>query len=865
MACTQNGGVTDNQDQPFEVDEAVDGEGRLRPHWGHILGNFSSLRDGGLPEQAQRLKAAFDNEGMTGILQSSGRQAWRCDPLPLPLTASEFAALTEGLSQRAALIEAILRDVYGSQSLLAGGHLPPALVYPNENFLRACHMDRALHPSHRFMDFYAADLLRGPNGAWQVIADRTASAAGIAYAMENRLVMSRVIPEVFRSTQMRPLRPFFDVWQGALQRMGQERATIGRFQQAQMQNQQQSLFAGLVAPAHAGPGIALLTPGANSRHWFEHMMLARELSCALVETGDLTVRGGAVFLKTLKGLQRVDVLLNRKDPRRLDPLELDGAGRGVPGLMDAMRSSSVHISNHPGAGMAEAPALAAMLPMLSKHLLGEALKIESLTTVWLGDAQGRQRVFADPGSWLIRSATDRRPPAIDLNHLNEAERRTLLADIERAPWRFSATKAQAPSVVPCVGPNGLEPRPVILRVYMVFDGTTWHAMDGGLARVVEKGAAPDERVSKDVWVLNDDGHDVFGVPPVPNVAVAIRRTTGDLPSRVADNLFWLGRYVERLEGSARLARATIARVSRGVVLPHEMVELSALSRSLVKAELIPADAVAVAGGGSALFVALLGSLREGGAAEGSIAHLIGEVAHLTELVRDRLTGDMYGAFIAALRQIRRNARAVGFSAEALSQVMVDILRFSASVAGLAAENMVRGGGWLFLELGRRIERAQSICTQIGYTLEQPAARMEPALRLVLELCDSQITYRTRYLTVLQAGPVLDLVLADDGNPRGLAFQLVSIGALLDQIGGPSDRVLSGIVAAFAADIQTMVARVADSPDQAAAASRLPEALHRHADAIAALSDRMTRHYFALLPATQTVGMGQESKPLQGAA
>lgn len=857
--------MTATQAKPSEIDEAVDGQGRLRPHWGHILGAFSALRDGGLPEQAQRLNAAFDNEGMTGILQSSGRQAWRCDPLPLPLMAAEFAALTEGLAQRAELIEAILRDVYGSQSLLAGGHLPPALVYPNDGFLRACHMDRALHPSHRFMDFYAADLLRGPDGAWRAIADRTASAAGIAYAMENRSVLSRVIPEVFRSTQMRPLRPFFDVWQGTLQRMGQERATIGRFQQAQMQNQQQFSFAGLVAPPHVGPGIALLTPGTTSRHWFEHMMLARALSCALVESGDLTVRGGAVFLKTLKGLQRVDVLLNRKDPRLLDPLELDSGARGVPGLMDAMRSSSVHLSNHPGAGMAEAPALAAFLPMLSMRLLGEPLKLESLETVWLGDAQGRQQVLANLGAWLIRPATNRRPPAIDPNRLTEAERRALSADIERKPWRFSATKAQSPSVAPCVGSDGLEPRPVVLRIYMVFDGTTWHAMDGGLARVVEGGAAADERISKDVWVLNDEGHDMFGVPPVPNVQVAIRRTTGDLPSRVADNLFWLGRYVERLEGSARLARATIAGVSRGAVMPHEMVALRALSRSLVKADLISADAVAVAGGGAALLSALLGSLHEGGAAEGSISHLIGEVAHLTELVRDRLTGDMYGAFIAALRQIRRNARAVGGSSEALSQVMVDILRFSASVAGLAAENMVRGGGWLFLELGRRIERAQSVCTQIGYALEQPPARMEPALRMVLELCDSLITYRTRYLTVLQAGPVLDLVLADEGNPRGLAFQLVSIGALLEQIGGPSDRALPSIVATLASDIQTMVGRVADASDQAAAASRLPVVLHHHADTIAALSDRMTRHYFALLPATQTLGMGEESTPLLGVA
>ena len=853
------------------IDEMVDGQRGLRPHWRQLLGTFSGLGSGGLVEQVRRLAAAFDDEGSTGILQSAGRQAWRCDPLPLPIQASEFAALTEGLAQRAELLEAILKDIYGPQSLLSDGLLPPALIFANDSFLRACHTDRPRHPGHRFMDFYAADLIRGPDGAWRVLADRTVGAAGLAYALENRDVLARVVPEVFRGAQMRPLRPFFDVWQGALLRLGQERAQIARFQQAQFQAQSQLQFAGLVAPASTGPGIAMLTPGTTSRHWFEHMMLARELSCALVEGGDLTVRGGVVFLKTLKGLQRVDVLLNRVDPRGLDPLELDsGSGAGVTGLMDATRTSAIHVSNDPGAGVVEAPALAAWLPFLSQRLLGEPLKLESVKTLWLGDEVVRQAVLGDLAQWHIHSATDRRAPAVDPNALEQAERTALLADIALKPWRFCATLATPPSVAPCVGPDGMEPKPIVLRVYMAFDGKTWHAMDGGLARVVEPGnrakdTVPRDRISKDVWVLHDDGRTTIGVPSSPAVPVAIRRTTGDLPSRVADNMFWLGRYVERLEGSARLVRATIARLSRGDVMPHELVELAALSRSLVKARLIPAESVAATGGATALLSALFGSLRESPTAPGPIADLIASVTHLTELVRDRLTGDMYAAFTSALRQIRQNARVVQGNVEVLSNVMVDILRFSASVAGLAAENMVRGGSWLFLELGRRMERAQSIATQVGFALEQPPARVEPALKLVLELCDSLITYRTRYLTVLQPAPVLDLVLADGTNPRGLAFQLDAIATLINQIEGPGDRTLSRDALAVAEDVQFMVQRVADAPDQSDAASVLPAILHRHAATIADLSDRVTRNYFALLPAPQSVGTGEEASPLRGAA
>ena len=856
---------------PTGIDEMVDGQGSLRPHWRQILSTISVMHDGGLADLSRRLNDAFDNEGVTGILPGSGKQSWRCDPLPLPIMASEFAALADGLAQRAELLEAVLQDVYGTQSLLADGIVPPALVYANDAFLRPAHMRGQRRPGHRFLDFYAADLVRGADGAWRVLADRTVGAAGIAYARENRRMLQRVIPEVFRGTQLHQLRPFFDIWQTSLQRMGQERAEARRFQQNHAQNQSQFQFGGPAAPAPAGPGIALLTPGTGSRHWFEHMILSRELSCALVEGGDLTERGGAIYLKTLKGLQRVDVLLARMDARMLDPLELDaGSLIGIPGLMDAARSGSIKVSNDPGVGAMEAPALAAWLPALAMRLLGEPLKIASVPTMWLGETRARETVWRNPEQWLIRGATDGRSAAIEPARLTSDERAILLNDIALEPWRFAATTALSPSVAPCAGPNGMVPKPVVLRVYLVFDGREWRAMEGGLARVMEAdeklcGALPGEGVSKDVWILNDERSDIVGPPSLPVFPIAIRRTAGDLPSRVADNLFWLGRYVERLEGSARLARATLARMSRGPIMPHEVVELQALSRSLVEADLIPEEAMAVVGGGIALSAALMGSLRENGRDVGSIAWLIRNVSRLTEAVRDRVTGDMYGAFTSGLRQIRYSARHVNNNTELLSQVMVDILRFSASVAGLAAENMVRGGGWMFLELGRRMERARAICAQVGFALEQPPNRVEPALRLVLELCDSLITYRTRYLTVLQPAPVLDLVLADEGNPRGLAFQLEAIGHLLDQIAGPGERSLSGAATALLTEVNALVTHVAEAADQAAAASALPRTLHRHGSSILALSDQVTRHYFALLPIAQSLGMGEEATSFRGAA
>ena len=397
------------------------------------------------------------------------------------------------------------------------------------------------------------------------------------------------------------------------------------------------------------------------------------------------------------------------------------------------------------------------------------------------------------------------------------------------------------------------PRPVVLRLFLVHDGTAWRAMPGGLARIMDEserltGRAPDMGVSKDVWVLSEDRGDIVGPPAHAAPALKIRRTPGDLPSRVADNLFWLGRYVERLDRASRLGRSALQRLVRAAtLLPHEEMELQALAACLVEAGLLPKEGRAVAGLGQAL----LETVRDGGKVEA----LFGSVAALTEGVRDRLTDEMYATFTTTLRAARADVGGAGRSLDRLLHGMVGVKRFATAVAGVAAENMVRGGGWVFLELGRRLERAWSVAGEVSIALDQPPPRIEAGLRLVLELCDSAITYRSRYLDVLQPAPVLDLVLADQGNPRGLGFQLAQMHALLDELqdeGGPREM-LAGTAAGLLAEAEMIVEALLAAPDQAAAAAAMAPRLRAIEAAIAALSDRITRRYFALLPAVQTLG------------
>jgi uncharacterized circularly permuted ATP-grasp superfamily protein/uncharacterized alpha-E superfamily protein len=823
------------------MDEMVDGAGRIRPHWRGLLGAFAGV-GAELAERAHRLDLAFAEEGVTSVLPGAGAadRTWRCDPVPLPIAADEFADLEAGLSQRARLLEAVLDDIYGPQHLLAEGLLPPALVFANPAWLRAC---RDTAKGER-LHLYAADLLRDADGRWRVLSDRTGAPAGLGTAGENRRLLARVLPEVFRPVQVRQLRPFFDLWQDSLQRL---------------------------APAdHANPAVALLTPGIGHPHWFEHLFLSRELSCALVEPGDLTVRNGALFLKTLKGLQQVDVLVRRGDGRLVDPLELEGGGlSGVPGLLDAVRAGSLHIVNDPGSAAAEAPALATFLPALAERLLGQTLRLPSVPTLWLGDPAARARVAAEPGRWRVRSALDHdaaqiAPPSAEA--------------IAARPWAWAATERHLPSVAPCLDGTKLAPRPVVLRMFLVRDGASWQAMPGGLARVLAEGEQPTGRLpagglSKDVWVLSEDRDSILGPAAQAVPPLQLRRSTGDLPSRVADNLYWFGRTVERLERSARLVRAALSRVVRGAaILPREVTELNCLLRCLAEASVIPREAAAAATQTS-LTEALLGSVRDG-RQRGAIARQFGDVARLTESVRDRLTGDMYATFTSTLRWARDETQTAGRNLDALAHALASVQRFSAAVAGMAAENMVRGGGWMFLDLGRRIERAQAVTTEVGIALDQPAPRIETGLRLVLELCDSAITYRSRYLTVIQPAPVLDLVLADQGNPRGLAFQLLSMHGLLDELAGDGDEgvppegrgreLMAGAAAGLIAEVEALVEEVLATPDQAAAAAALPPRLQVIGGALSDLSDRITRRYFALLPAAQALGWDGAAPGLQEA-
>jgi uncharacterized alpha-E superfamily protein len=409
-------------------------------------------------------------------------------------------------------------------------------------------------------------------------------------------------------------------------------------------------------------------------------------------------------------------------------------------------------------------------------------------------------------------------------------------------------------------------------MFMTFDGTRWRAFPGGLARALSEedalaGRLPRNALSKDVWVMQDEASAVQGALGLLTPTLAIRRTAGDLPSRVADNFYWLGRYLERLEEAARLQRAIIARILRPSPTGREVAEMQILVASLTSLKMMDAEDASVLGVGM-LGSAVLRAFRH----DGGMRRVLSHVSRQVDQLRDRLTGELHTVLTRSLRLLGEEMRRLpaasnAGSLEHASNLTTEILAFAATVAGLAAENMVRGGGRLFLDFGRRMERAQAIAAELAQVLDQPGAltqpgRVEAGLRLVLELRDSVITYRTRYLAALQPAPVLDLILADEGNPRGLAFQLVAARELLREIAEEGDALLLSMEPLLR-ETSDIVQEILRSPDQMGTTARLPPRLRVLEKAISAVADRVSRRYFTLLPVARSLGV--ESESVRGAA
>lgn len=727
-------------------------EASNRGIWAAMANEVALASNGDLSQARARIQRQADEIG-TGFRMpgDSDERKWPLSPIPLMIDAREWAGIADAVVQRATLMELLLEDIYGAQRLMGSGLLPAALLNGSPHFLRP--MVGLQPPGGHQLHFYAADIGRGPNGKWRVLADHTRTPTGAGYALENRLAMSRVLPGLQARLNIERLAPFFD-----------------------------DVRAGIAASSHrADPRIALLTPGRFNQSYAEQAHLARYLGMLLVEGEDLAVHDDRLYLRTIEGLKRVDALWRRVDPRLIDPLAFDSHSRiGVPGLIDAMGAGNVVIANAPGAGVLESPAFAAFLPRLSMRLTGEDLRMPNIATWWCGQDSERQQVIADLDKMLIGPAFPPNPAGLPAgpvlgNDLDRDRRATLLADMGKRGIDYVGQEVVRLSTLPTVGASGLEPRPFLLRVFAARDAQGhWSVMPGGFARIgehldVRAALIGEGAFSADVCIVSEKP-----VTPITLMSAAekviIRRNPGTLPSRVADNLFWLGRYLERAEAVLGLVRAAIGGsidVDGGAPLATDTVAklgrlLGASGAAANRARTRDADIIALAR-------AALDSSTE----MSSVRSLLRSARAIGEGSRERLATDVWRLLDAPFP----TRDSIAIRAAQLHE------RFAA-LAGLSAENMGRTAGWRFLDLGRRIERAITVCRLLRALGSDDASADD--LSALLELANSAIGYRQRYPTGLAPIAVRDLVALDTSNPRSLAFQVEAMATHLATLPRLSD-------------------------------------------------------------------------------
>ena len=750
-------------------DELMATDGSVRAPWVRFMSELQTL---GIEQTNSRWKEAQQLLHENGVSynaygDSEGLQRpWVLSPLPIIIGPKDWASISRGLAQRARLLNALLADLYGPQRSINQGALPAEFVFSHPGYLTAIHGIAV--PNGNWLPLYAADIIRDPSGNHCVVEDCTQTPSGAGYALENRIVISTVLPEVFRSCHVERLAHFFRALRECMRAL---------------------------APHNRdNPRIALLTPGPYHSTYFEQAYLAQYLGLTLVSGDDLAVRNERLYIKTLGGLQPIDVVLRRVNDDFCDPLELrPESALGVPGLVQAVRMGNVALASPLGSGVLQSPALLAYLPSLCRQLLGEDLQLPSVPTYWCGDPQSLEVVLPRLSSMVIKSAfANNLMRPVHGQGLSESELNALSSAIRRRPGDYVVQEFVPPSTTPYVDGTGLVPGRCVLRCFAVCQKPEdYWMMPGALARV---GSDTSDLYSlmqlgtrsKDVWIVSDEPVTSFSLLAPTDQPIELSRGGGDLASRVADNLYWLGRYAERAESLARLVRVLSRRLSdlanqqdmdQRTEFVALLAALEAHTSFLYVADILPQPPADIRLSEEQLKLSLCDA-----ECKGSLISITGSILRTARVIRDRISLDTWRVLasleehVQALQKLSEQ-KSMTAAASILNGVILTLAGFS----GLVMESMSRGHAWRFLDMGRRLERASTLILLLRSTLGRLSTREGPLLEAVLDIADSGMTYRRRYLANLQVTPVLDLLLTDATNPRSVIYQLIAIGAHIDAL------------------------------------------------------------------------------------
>lgn len=741
-------------------DELLDSSGTVRPHWKPFVAQLDRLSGKVLERrwlQSQRL--IHEN----GVAYSPHRgpnerpRPWKLDPLPVLIERSEWQTITKGLQQRGRLLELVLQDIYGPQELIRTGVLPAKLLYSHPGYCLALRQNTkaAEQPNGRMLSFYSADIGRSPNGNWWVLSDRTEAPSGVGFALENRIVVSRMLAEPFRDCRVERLASYFV----------HLRETLAKLAPQQVKN----------------PRVAILSQGPGQPNYFEDAYLARYLGYTLVEGEDITVRNRKLWLKTLEGLVPIDVLVRRPNTENCDPLEMRGTSpAGVAGLTQAARDETLAIANPLEAGLVESPALLAYLPQLCQALLKEKLKLPGVATWWCGDPTALEYVLKNLDQLILKRAFRERGKESDFTQALSQESKEQLAErIRSNPSNYVAQERVRRSTAPSYNNGKIEPTHIALRTFAIAGDDKFHVLEGALARTSSKtdplveSKSLSAEGSKDVWIVSKEDIEPISLLPDDDDPIALVRIGDELPSRVAGNSFWLGRNMERADSKARLLR-TVANRLTGERDPKELPEVFPLIRALAVQGQIEPDYVVdklrdmLPHVDQTLPTQVLNRKQTG-----SLSANIDFVFASALKVRDRLSRDAWRVFIRISESFDSMEDSPADLTDLINTTDAMIVDLAA-VGGMVVESMTRTQFYRFLDLGRRLERAIQIVDLLQSCLVESKQYGHGLLEALLDTTDSLMTYRSRYRANLKLAAMLDLLVTDESNPRSLAFQLNTI-------------------------------------------------------------------------------------------
>lgn len=677
------------------------------------------------------------------------------DPIPMLMGQEDWAKIEEGLIQRARLMNFIFKDIYGEQRLIKESFLPPELIFSHQGYHRSC---IGLYQDQEQPIFnYTADLARGPDGNMWVFSDRSQAPSGSGYALETRIAMSRVMAGEFRENKVRRLSHYFRAMRSSLAKMGSDR--------------------------HGDPRIVLMTPGPLNETYFEHAYLSSYLGYTLVQGADLTVRDGKVWLKSIDGLRQVDVILRRVDDSFCDPLELmETSHLGVPGLVQAVRQGNVTVVNPLGSGVVESPGIYPFLANIAKECLGEELLMPCAASWWCGQEKERQYVL-DNIDKLVIKAIDRRFTTVFGGALSNNEKDELKEKIKANPYLYVGQERLVCSSSPALVKGEILPRRVLFRSFLVASDGSYQVMPGGLTRI-----APDNNsflitnqtgsVSKDTWVLTDQPDRQRSLLPDPGQVPHPAESESLLPSRAAENLFWVGRYAERTEGVVRLLRTMLRKMADFREYGDETDEncLNKILQALTHlTETYPGF---VGEDSEALLqkpeVEILDVAFDPNR-PGSLLSTMRALFYGAFNVRDLWSADTWriiddiGEFVSDI-----DSKKPGFYA--LDNHIDNIIDALMAFAGLTQESMSHENGRFMFDIGKRLERGIQVVKLTRSLLTELNSDLEELLNIesLVMSQESLIPYRRRYRLSSSANAAISLMILDENHPRSVAYQIAKL-------------------------------------------------------------------------------------------